>query len=419
MLRHRHLILVTCTLAACAGPGVPGARGPVSATYGSGACPPDLEQRAALAFSSLAAQAEDAGFKRVGVTSFLREDSAGSLRLVWEDGCRERLLILVAKALAEAGVLPDGEWPEVRQLTGVAAPALASRTDDVILANAFQHDALYDASRLPEILSLSAPPAGLDGVILGRYEEGGELLLFAVLADARGRFIAPAESAGVEVDPDEVLVLVLIVDSSGSMEDNDPHAYRTEGARVIARTVAMARQPVVLLGFVGFDSRLRWTFPPSRLWLPGVGESRGEAASRAQKSAQAIIAAIDQIDNGAQTNMQAPLEWALQELRGLTEVDGKTVGRRDIFLLTDGVHNEPDDSWKPSHIAKDLVEAGIHVWAVGLGPGAQKNELSKLASATGGRFFDIEDENAMAAFLSTFLSTYQPKWSLATEDEQR
>ena len=45
-----------------------------------------------------------------------------------------------------------------------------------------------------------------------------------------------------------------------------------------------------------------------------------------------------------------------------------------------------------------------------------RSALSKLASATGGRFFDIEDENAMAAFLSTFLSTYQPEWSLATED---
>jgi hypothetical protein len=379
-------------------------------------CPADLETRAREAFANLAEQAVTAGMQRVGVASMMREDAAGTLQLDWADGCRVRLLHLAAAALSERGLLPSAETPRPRKLRDLSQAVIASGTDEVLIANAFRHDALYDVTRITEILKLAAPPEGLDGILLGRFEASGEMLLFALLVDAKGEFVAPAESRTVVTTPEDVMALVLIVDSSGSMKDNDPHAFRTDGARMIARTVALAREPTVLLGFVGFDSRLRWTVAPARVWQRGVGEGEADAPAGARDSARKIIEAIDQIDNGAQTNMQAPLEWALTELAGLTEVDGRPVTRKDLFLLTDGVHNEPDDTWKPSMIAAALAAAGIRVWAVGLGPGAQKDELAKLARQTHGRFFDVNNEKAMADFLATYLATYQPMWRLATEE---
>ncbi len=408
--------LASTSLIACATPSPdlrPG-RPPVDLLAPS-ACPGDIEIRARAAFAALAEQAALAGLARVGVASLMREDAGGNLQLDWEDACRARLLDLAAEALADRRLLPPDEQPTARALNGVVNEAHASRTDQLLLANAFSHDALYDVARLPQILALTGDEP-LDGVMLGRYETSGEMLIFAVLVNRRGEFIAPAESTTVEITPQDVLALTLIVDSSGSMKDNDPHAFRSEGARHIARTIALAREPTVLLGFVGFDSELRWTFAPARVWQPGSGEKPSDAPPGALESFTRIIAAIDQIDNGAQTNMKAPLEWALEHLGKLTEIDGRPVTRRDVFLLTDGVHNEPDDTWKPSFIAPALAEAGIHVWAVGLGAGAQKDELSKLAKLTGGRFFDLANERAMAEFLAIYLATYQPLWRFATQD---
>ncbi|MBI4699578.1 MAG: VWA domain-containing protein [Deltaproteobacteria bacterium] len=358
------------------------------------------------------------GQARLAVLSF-SATAGGTESVHWTDPCRRLLLLTTAEQLATQGLLSPPDRPATLDVAGAPPGGTATSSDAVLLRAGFGHADVWDPSALPSILLLRDKAAAVDGLVVGSYrsEPGQSPELHTALLDRRGTILAIADQAAPQAPAaSPVSALVMAVDCSSSMGRTDPRAARMLGAYRIARTVALTRDPTVLLGFVGFDDKLRQALPPAPLWMPGLNEpdDPGDGPHRqARTNAQQVLGAIAQIDNGRFTNIVLALEWARDRLLALSASEGRPVARKDILLFTDGEHNT--DARKPSSLGPSLVAAGIRVWSVGLGPAADDPELAKLAADTGGRYYHVHNGYDMEAFFRTFLATFSGHWTIAAD----
>lgn len=93
--------------------------------------------------------------------------------------------------------------------------------------------------------------------------------------------------------------------------------------------------------------------------------------------------AIANLGASGQTNIGGALAEGVNQITSL----GDQAATQVLILFSDGLHNT---GTSPESVLGDLVEAGIRVYTIGFGPGADQVRLQQLASGTGGEFEQID-----------------------------
>jgi len=164
-------------------------------------------------------------------------------------------------------------------------------------------------------------------------------------------------------EPPVTVDVVLIIDSSGSMLDNDPAGLRKEAAKVFVDT--MVNNDMVSI--VDFDGGTRVAYP-----LQAVTDDRS-----------AVKAAINTIDSSGSTNIGAGLQTGYNQLLSSPNTNPKAA-----VLLTDGQGNYNNQA----NLYKDQ---GWPVFTIGLSSSADEQLLRAIANETGGQYFALTDPNQL------------------------
>ena len=207
-----------------------------------------------------------------------------------------------------------------------------------------------------------------------------QVLLIAGLLACDGVLAQPEPTAPAALARD----IVLVLDNSGSMRQNDPAAL----TRQAVATFVGQMDPDTHIGMVFFDGDAREVLPLTRL-----GDTTSEALN--QK--------LDGLDyRGLRTNLAAALERAIYSLKQ----QGRAEASRSVVFLTDGVIDMGDrakdrDSarWLRDELAADAAEQGIAIFSIALGNQADVLLLHALAQKTEGDYFRAERAEDLAAVL--------------------
>ena len=161
--------------------------------------------------------------------------------------------------------------------------------------------------------------------------------------------------------------IVLIIDSSGSMDDNDPRGLRKSAANLFIGLAASDVQTDVQIGVVDFDSAAV-TNAPLTLVNP---------AGRAQ-----LEQAVGQIDSNGGTDIRDGLRQGFEVLSAANNPDV----RKAAVLLTDG-----QDSSYTDQIVSNYDAKGWSIYTIGLGSGVDRGRLQNIAAGTPeGEYYQVD-----------------------------
>lgn len=170
--------------------------------------------------------------------------------------------------------------------------------------------------------------------------------------------------------------IALVMDRSGSMGDDN----KIQGARFgIDQWITSARQDGDWL---------------SVIWFNGVPETR-LPLSQINQPAASIIDDVNNVNPGGSTNIRDSLFEAVDQIQSR---DGRAAVQA-IVLLTDGIHNTPDDT-TIDEVIPTLQDAGIPVYVIALGTpdNVDYGALEELVRETGGSILQVgllEDEDGI------------------------
>ena len=213
------------------------------------------------------------------------------------------------------------------------------------------------AVRLPAIIKRLRGAYYLDVRKLPPLPHGQYVLALGV-GGTGVRVIGAELPEKIEVTPPE-LDVALVIDQSFSMRRTDPERLRVAAAKVFVDLAASGRR-IRSICVIGFD---RWSYT----LLPLTTPSDKARCHRA----------IDRVDSLGQTNMDAALQRAHQELR-----KGKSPGKA-VVLLSDG-KNDPID-YNNTH--RTFAKLKWPVYTIGLSKEADARTLALIARQTGGRYY--------------------------------
>lgn len=174
----------------------------------------------------------------------------------------------------------------------------------------------------------------------------------------KNEVVVPREGSGTAQSIDAVLA----IDSSGSMYDNDPTDLRKDAAKIFVDSL-LAHDKAAVVDFDDFADLLQ----PLTSDFP------------------LVKSAIDLIDSSGGTDIGAAVREGLAELD--TETDPST--GRIIVLLTDG-QGYYDDA-----LTAQAVTSKTTIYTVGLGSSTDETLLDGIATATGGKFFLVENADGL------------------------
>ncbi|MGM0842256.1 MAG: S-layer homology domain-containing protein [Bacillota bacterium] len=176
-----------------------------------------------------------------------------------------------------------------------------------------------------------------------------------------------------EESTNKPLDLVFVIDSSGSMLDNDPENLRLKAAKDVIDSLADGDQ----VGIVG-DQGAVVDFDSYASLLQGLTDDK-----------ELLKDAVDKIDSNGGTNIGSGVSKALTEL----DKSGRNDAIQAILLLTDGVGYYSD-----SYTIK-AKNAGVKIFTVGLGENIDASLLKDIADETGGDFYQtLEAEELSTIF---------------------
>jgi len=282
----------------------------------------------------------------------LEEDLAALLRSDFEAQA-EQFAMIVAYIAAQAEV-----YQLSVELLGSTVEAFLQQTERLV-------------SQLDEKIDLEEEIRSLIDAIL-------ECLATLELS---GEAIPPAERRPVDV--------VLAIDSSGSMKDNDPQGIRKAGAKAFVDQLDSTRDQVGLVS-----------------WDEGIDFSEDLTSNYG-----AIKAQIDRVDSDGSTNFDAGLQTALALLQA-----GRAESVKAIVFLTDGEPNA--DGYTPPGSSSSWVDkakdAGIKIYAIGFGAPygdpAVRQRLERMAETTGGKAFHGESADDLVAIYQEIARKLANPW---------
>jgi Mg-chelatase subunit ChlD len=189
-----------------------------------------------------------------------------------------------------------------------------------------------------------------------------------------------ASAAGSGLD------LLLVLDNSGSMKQNDPQ-FLTRA--VVTEFVNSKRLPAdARVGVVMFADNATLTMP-----LTPIGDAR-----------QALQASLEKLDySGRLTDTAAAIERALYELKHQARPDAD----RAIVLMTDGIidtGNSAKDAeryrWITTDLADSAAAAGTRIYGVAFTEKADFQLIQSLGEITGGDYYRILRADEVAGAFS-------------------
>jgi Ca-activated chloride channel family protein len=181
--------------------------------------------------------------------------------------------------------------------------------------------------------------------------------------------------------------VMLVVDTSGSMDATDVQPTRMDAARSAAHTLVGQLPSSARVGLVSFSSS-----PALQAQLTDNRET--------------VSTAIDSLQAGGATDTGDALQLAVDQLKSSAKpsTNGKTPAL--IVLLTDGVTNRGPD---PQLAAAQAKAAGIVIATVGIGTrngavqvhgqdigGVDEAALAAIAQTTGGKYFFAEGSGQLS-----------------------
>lgn len=172
--------------------------------------------------------------------------------------------------------------------------------------------------------------------------------------------VLPVRFEGQRQREQPKLALLLVIDKSGSMSSEDKLDLVKEAARATATTL----EPTDELGVIAFDSR------------PHVLVRLQRSSNRMR-----IAADIRRLAAGGGTNAVPALREAYLQLSGSNALI------KHVILLSDG--QSPENGLDA--LLGDMRDADITVSSVGVGAGAGKDFLRRVASRGRGRFYFSQD----------------------------
>ena len=161
--------------------------------------------------------------------------------------------------------------------------------------------------------------------------------------------VGPSSAAGAEV--------VLIIDSSGSMKQNDPTDLRLSAARLFAEQ----KGPELGVATVDFDEH-------ARVLANGLSAGANSAAE--------VARSVDRVDHSGGTNLGVGLRAAHSLLDGGTA----RLTSRSAVLLTDGKGEYGGE-------AGLFADRGWSIFTIGLTGAVDEALLTAIAVQTGGEYF--------------------------------
>ncbi|MBV1859385.1 MAG: VWA domain-containing protein [Nannocystaceae bacterium] len=254
------------------------------------------------------------------------------------------------------------------------AAALRSDHLDVTITGGSGVPETFDAMRSFDLVMFSDLAAGSVSTAskqaLKQYvvEHGGGFIMvggdqsFGMGGWGRGIVgeILPVRFEGERQREQPKLALVLVIDKSGSMSSEDKLDLVKEASRATARTL----DPSDEIGVIAFDSR-----PHNLVRLQ-------PAANRIRISSD-----IRRLTSGGGTNALPALREAYLQLAGSNALV------KHVILLSDG--QSPENGI--SALLGDMRDADITVSSVGVGAGAGKDLLRRVARRGRGRFYYSHD----------------------------
>jgi Mg-chelatase subunit ChlD len=182
---------------------------------------------------------------------------------------------------------------------------------------------------------------------------------------------------------------VAVLDRSGSMDATDTRTgvTRLRVAKQSARALVNFVESGNRVGVTSFASDSRVVSPLTRL---GSGSRNG------------LNDAIGRIRAEGSTSVGAGL------LRAVTLLDG-TEGRRSIILLSDGVQNTPPT---PEEVLPRLKSLGVTVYTIGMGSGADRSLLRRIAEETGGEMQYRPEPGDVRELFQSFSTSIQQRATL-------
>lgn len=166
----------------------------------------------------------------------------------------------------------------------------------------------------------------------------------------------------VEADSIEPIDVVFVLDRSGSMSGTRLTNAKKASKRFVGALLESDQSGVVAYA------------------------TSAELKQGLTKNATKVNESIDSLSAGGVTNTGQGLQIGIDEL----DVNGSSGHLPIIILLSDGHTNQGPD---PIEVAKTAQQKGITVNTVGIGPGADKNELKAIAKITGGSFNFVRDSS--------------------------
>jgi Ca-activated chloride channel family protein len=191
--------------------------------------------------------------------------------------------------------------------------------------------------------------------------------------------------------------VMLVVDTSGSMDAVDVLPTRLDAARAAARTLIDRLPANTRVGLVSFSTS-------------------ANVAAPLTQNRQDVLTALDYLQAGGATATGDALTLAIAQLAPTTS--GATSGRPPamIVLLTDGGSNRGSD---PLAAAARAKIAGIPIITVGVGSrneavtvhgqrvgGVDDQALGAIASATGGKYYYAEEAGQLSQIYSNLGSAF-------------
>lgn len=245
-----------------------------------------------------------------------------------------------------------------------------------------------DAAAYPEITLYvsAADDAGNPRLGLGPED-------FAVTEDG-----VPVEVAGFGGPGGEALTSVLVIDRSGSMEED----AKIDGARAAAAAFVDLMRPQDRAALVSFNE--------------DVTRDQGFTSDH-----DALLASVDGLEADGGTALYDAIVSGVELLR-------EQPGRRLLLVLSDGQDmrdsSSPIDWWAGSEHSLDdaldyAAEAGQPVAVVGLGDrsasgdaGIDESVLQRIADATGGRYFYAPEAGELAGLYAGLAADVQQEYRL-------
>jgi hypothetical protein len=206
---------------------------------------------------------------------------------------------------------------------------------------------------------------------------------FASAVSAGGASAATPFAATASAGCTPVTNIEAIIDDSGSMEVTDPNKLRVQAMDLLVKTLPGA----TTLGAVEFGSGLEG-IPGILEGIPAAStlfppEAIGPNAAAMEASMKANINA----DNGATDYNGA-----------FAKADADDPGSQARIFLTDGGHDV--GTYNEAHLAHN-VPTYVIGFGSGIGLPEDKARLQKIASDTGGKAYELEDDSELQAVVNS------------------